>query len=575
MNKTLSIGLAGFSFVIEEHAYIKLSDYLSALRTSLDSTEADEVMHDIEIRMVEIFRDLLGKREVINNEDVERVIAQIGTPEAIEEQEEAYYSESTKKQKSTFRDTQGNTKQLFRNPEDSKIAGVCSGLALYVGIDSTWMRVIWVLLFFALIPMPGSPFLIVLIYVILWAILPVAQSTSDILKMKGKPVNFDTIKEESSKIVQFANESTQKVGEMYHESKPAINKAGSGIWNILRYVIGAFFALLSFSTLMGAFFGFAFLANADFPGINQMNFYFDNDRSAYLLSGIIVIGSLIPAIIFGIIATKLISPQTKLKNIGWVLGGLFMALIAIGTYFGLTMAKNDIKFSGHKEETEELVINTNSDTLIVDVKNVNIPATFKAYDNDIYSDKKSVYDEDYIEVKVVRKSEISKPYLIIKREAKGYNHPMNISVPVEISGNKIFLPNFVKYPYAERFRNYRVDYELVVPTATVIISKNKNKIHYDGDVDGDGLNDRDQNDDEYDSDNNSIEINDQRIKINGKTITFDSDDKDSIIINNKKYSKKEARLIMDSVKNEIKLDPRNIDIKIGSGDKQISIKNTK
>jgi hypothetical protein len=50
-------------------------------------------MHDIEIRMVEIFRDSLGKREVINDTDVERVIAQIGTPEKIEEQEEAYYSE--------------------------------------------------------------------------------------------------------------------------------------------------------------------------------------------------------------------------------------------------------------------------------------------------------------------------------------------------------------------------------------------------------------------------------------------------------------------------------------------------
>jgi hypothetical protein len=39
MNKTLSIGLAGFSFTIEEHAYIKLSDYLNALRSSLDASK--------------------------------------------------------------------------------------------------------------------------------------------------------------------------------------------------------------------------------------------------------------------------------------------------------------------------------------------------------------------------------------------------------------------------------------------------------------------------------------------------------------------------------------------------------
>ena len=103
MNKTLSIGLAGFSFTIEEHAYIKLSDYLAALRSSLDANEADEVMHDIEIRMVEIFKDSLAKREVINDVDVERVIAQIGRPEQIEEQEEAYYSEKSKKNKISLR----------------------------------------------------------------------------------------------------------------------------------------------------------------------------------------------------------------------------------------------------------------------------------------------------------------------------------------------------------------------------------------------------------------------------------------------------------------------------------------
>ena len=80
MNNTLSIGLAGFSFIIEEHAYIKLSDYLAALRNSLDAAEADEVMHDIEIRMVEIFKDSLGKREVIKDIDIEMAITQIGRP---------------------------------------------------------------------------------------------------------------------------------------------------------------------------------------------------------------------------------------------------------------------------------------------------------------------------------------------------------------------------------------------------------------------------------------------------------------------------------------------------------------
>ena len=227
MNKTLSIALAGFSFMIEEHAYIKLSDYLAALRNSMDASEADEVMHDIEIRTVEIFKDSLGKREVINNDDVERVIAQLGTPEIIEEQEETYYSEKTSKksQKTTFTD---GKKQLFRDPETAKLGGVCAGLAHYTGMEITWMRAIWVLAAFTgLFTAAISTTLIIVIYVILWAVMPKAESTSDLLKMKGKPVNFDTIKEESNKIVQFTNEAGNKMGEMYNESKPMINSAGS------------------------------------------------------------------------------------------------------------------------------------------------------------------------------------------------------------------------------------------------------------------------------------------------------------------------------------------------------------
>ena len=236
MNKTLSIGLAGFSFTIEEHAYIKLSDYLAALRSSLDANEADEVMHDIEIRMVEIFKDTLGKREVINDADVEKVISQIGKPEQIEEQEEAYFSEKNARKESK---SAGNSrqKQLFRDPEKQKIAGVCAGLAHYVGMDISAMRAIWLgIAILGVFTAAIFTSLIILIYVILWIVLPKAETATDFLKMKGKPMNFDNLKNESNKLVQFANESTQRVGEIYNENKPYINTAGSGLWNVIRYV---------------------------------------------------------------------------------------------------------------------------------------------------------------------------------------------------------------------------------------------------------------------------------------------------------------------------------------------------
>jgi hypothetical protein len=39
-------------------------------------------------------------------------------------------------------------------------------------------------------------------------------------------------------------------------------------------------------------------------------------------------------------------------------------------------------------------------------------------------------------VDVTRKADIKTPYLIIKKEAKGYNLPLNVSVPVEVVNNR-------------------------------------------------------------------------------------------------------------------------------------------
>ncbi|WP_415328326.1 PspC domain-containing protein [Chryseobacterium sp. MMS23-Vi53] len=573
MNKTLSIGLAGFSFTIEEHAYIKLSDYLNALRSSLDASEADEVMHDIEIRMVEIFRDSLGKREVINDTDVEKVIAQIGSPEKIEEQEEAYYSEKNTKRNNTTGTEYSDKKQLFRDPERQKIAGVCAGLAHYVGMDITAMRAIWLGIFIlGIFTAAVSSTLVFLLYIILWAVLPKAETAADFLKMKGKPMNFDNLKNESNKLVQFANESTQRVGEIYIENKPYINNAGSGLWNVIRYILGGIFALMSISCLIGVFVVFGFMgADSDFPPISEMNFYFDNDNMRYVIMALITLGSLLPAMVFGILSIKLISPKTKLRNTGWVIGAIFLALISLGTYFGFSMAKKEMFLKGHKEDTEEVSINTQSDSIYVDFKQVTIPQNFKGYDDDLYSDKVSVYKKDWIHVDVTRKADIKTPYLIIKKEAKGYNLPLNVNVPVEIVNNRVILPNYIKYPYEHRFRDYSIDYELVIPSKSVVIPVKRDGIDFDGDLNGDGINDDDQDRDE----DGNIRIEKNKITVNGSTIEYNSNDEDSdsIIVNGKKVPSNQADQVIDSMKNSIKkMKGGNVDIKVNEGKNEISIK---
>lgn len=564
MNKTLSIGLAGFSFTIEEHAYIKLSDYLAALRSSLDANEADEVMHDIEIRTVEIFKDSLGKREVINDSDVEKVISQIGKPELINEQEEAYFSEKASRQEEKTTASAGN-KQLFRDPEKQKIAGVCAGLAHYVGMDVSAMRAIWLgIAILGVFTAAISTSLIVLIYVILWIVLPRAETATDFLKMKGKPMNFDNLKNESNKLVQFANESSQRVGEIYTENKPYIRTAGSGIWNVIRYFLGAIFGLMALGSIIGTFAIFGLFGGSDFPPLQEFNFLFDDDGMSTVLYAMMVIGTLIPAILFSLISIKLISPKTQLRNVGYVVGALFLILLAFGTYFGVNMAKKEMIYKGHKEDVENVAINTASDSLYLDVKQITIPQNFTAYDDDIFSDKKMVYEEDYPYVQVTRKADVQAPYLIIKKDGKGYNIPVQLTAPVEIQNNRIYLPNFVKYPYQDRFRDYNVTYELVVPMTTQVFKVKENALNVDGDLNADGI-------DDDEDDDRSIVISNNQMKINGSTIQYNSDEKDSVIINGTKMPKAAADKIMDSMKTNLK-NLQNVDISIKNGKKEIIIK---
>ncbi len=569
MNKTLSIGLAGFSFVIEEHAYIKLSDYLQALKGSLDPQEAEEVMHDIEIRMVEIFKDILGAREVINSEDVEKVISQIGRPEQIEQQEEAYYSE-TKEKASKTKTAYTGQRQLFRDPERQKIAGVCAGLSYYTGLDMTIMRSIWLgLALLGVFTAAISTSVIVLIYIILWVVLPPAKTASDFLKMKGKPVNFDNLKEESNKIVQFANESTQRVGEIYNENKPYISSATNSLWNVARYVIGALFLLMSISAIIGTFAVFGFMGNTTFSGFNELDYLFDGDNIGWSVKVMAVIATLIPALLFGYFAIKLLSPKTQMKNVGYVLLALFVVLLGLGAYFGINMAKKDMLYKGHKEDIENLAIPTTSDSIFVEVKKVDIPQDFTAYDNDLFSDKNRVFEEDHPYVEVSRKANIHEPYLIIKKEAEGYNVPLELKVPVEVKGNTIQLPNFIQYPYQHRFRDYDVRYELVVPLTTKVFNlATNNQLRMMGDLDGNGIDDNDE--DQDDRDNPGVRVSKSvEVTVDGKRISYDSKQGDSIIIDNKKYSGPEADRILDSL--DIDLGKAK-DIHIQSGKKEIIIK---
>jgi phage shock protein PspC (stress-responsive transcriptional regulator) len=210
MNKVFNINLGGFPFTIDEDAYEHLSGYLQTIHNHFRQSEGyEEITADIEARMAELFHEKLEGRPIVTFNDVKNVIAIMGTPEDFGA--EPLESEAPKFSSSSKRKWKIKTgKRLFRNPEEEVIGGVCSGISAYFGIQDP----LWVRLAFIVLAVTGG--FAIPLYIILWAILPKAESTSERLAMRGETANVSNI----SKIIQEEFEHvSKKVSELGDELK--------------------------------------------------------------------------------------------------------------------------------------------------------------------------------------------------------------------------------------------------------------------------------------------------------------------------------------------------------------------
>src|SRR4030043_245519 len=185
MKITLSINLGGYSFNIDEDAYAELKRYLKNLELHFAGEDSSsEILSDIESRMGELFRArLTSYKQVITMDDVRYAISVLGTPEDISDNEGA-----SAREKFSSR----GYHRMYRDPDQRIIGGVCAGMGAYWRIEPWLVRVI----FFILAMMGG---LGILLYLILYIVIPEAKTTAQKIEMKGEPVNIHNIKESVKK----------------------------------------------------------------------------------------------------------------------------------------------------------------------------------------------------------------------------------------------------------------------------------------------------------------------------------------------------------------------------------------
>lgn len=237
MKPTLKASIGGYAFTLEEDAYQQLDSYLDLLKKHFATNpECNEIIADIEARMSELLQIHLNKEQtVVTISEAQQIIKIMGHPRDFGDNEENSWGEQDT-MNTTFHDNKDNTtadikKGLYRDPGHSVLGGVFGGLSHYFRIDPVVLRVIYIALFIITISIePRFGFFPVILYVIMWIIMPKASTFYQRLSMTGTNPSIEDIENRD-----INNASRYK---------------GSGFRTFLRIVGGIICGIIAFVTLI-------------------------------------------------------------------------------------------------------------------------------------------------------------------------------------------------------------------------------------------------------------------------------------------------------------------------------------
>ena len=493
MNKTVSINLSGIVFQIDEHAFNKLNNYLESVKTRFSQTEGSgEIISDIEARIAEMFSEKVNAtKQVITMDDVESMINLMGRPEDFEDVGE----DATASSPASHKKRQSKSKRLYRDEEESVIGGVCSGLSAYLGIDDP----IWIRLIFIAVTLAGGwgiP-----IYIILWIIVPKAETTSQRLEMRGEDINISNIEKSISEGTDDVKKKFDKIrsGKAIAQTKSGINRLLAFVasvfevaFKVLTKLLGVLFILIGGKLLITCFIMILAalgIVVAGLPDIFRVTFM-TGWQSILGITGLILLIAIpgIALIYFGL--RILFGHSIKLRGawfglstawfLGWILffvGGTFMA----------------VKFSsktGSKEYIE--LIQPTSNTLYLqqlyhpkESEWEQDEGIFGTMIKGIYLVDDQIIMADKVELDIV-KSNSGEFELIENKTARGSTKASaadradGIAYEIEQSDSLLLFSNLISFEHADQWRVQKVELTLKVPVGkSVFLGDGMYDIIYD------------------------------------------------------------------------------------------------
>ncbi|TDQ07698.1 PspC domain-containing protein [Pedobacter metabolipauper] len=338
MKKTLNINIGNTIIHIEEDAYELLTVYLNEVKFHF-SKNADnfEIVTDIENRIAEMFSEILAaqQKQAISIEDVQSIIEQMGSVKDFETSEEAEEDQYTGPSFNPI-------KKLYRDTDKANIAGVCVGLAHYMDVSVSWVRL-------AFLVSAGFGGAGILAYLILWIMIPKAGTKTEKMFMRGEEANLRGFA--NSYLHPFVDESRGFIARSFDALGRFIHGTGKIIFKILAVFIiavGSFTLISLFITLI------AILGVWDASLYHQFPFNIINEEYFTTLAFAAFVTCAVPLLALVLFTVRVaFSSRPVNKTFSFVL--LIIWLFGMGSsIFYAVKISSDFKESAEFSQTVEL-----------------------------------------------------------------------------------------------------------------------------------------------------------------------------------------------------------------------------
>lgn len=223
MKEITRIHLAQTPFNSEVAAKKQLEIYLEAIRKALDAD--DDTMREIEARIVELLaeRGISGEK-VITKNDITAIEQQLGAPSDFVDNDTAKPEEV---------EVGLAERRLFRNTDRGVLGGVCAGIADYLKLNPMWVRLL------ALLAVAVSFGMALIVYVVLWLVIPAARTATEKLQMRGEAVTLTALQSEAVNEAPLLPERSKPLVIVLRVAL-AIGFIGAAIVALLAIGVGVF-----------------------------------------------------------------------------------------------------------------------------------------------------------------------------------------------------------------------------------------------------------------------------------------------------------------------------------------------